>query len=257
MHFIRYAFTAFFISSISAFGQGSFEGGIRGGGTFTHGYTNIPAIPLSATASTPELNNKSNGIGTGYSFGLWGRKNFRSFYLQVELDYNSFLLKQKSDLFITAAEAFLLAGQVRPPAIPAQTPTTVNIVSESNLRAVNVPILIGKKWADGKVRAFAGPNLLFTDQARVSRVNTASIGSLSLSTTTETDLKNPNPQNPAETALEVKPFTYAVEAGVGYTLLNRFDIDLRYALPIGGIYKNTDITGYLGITTVALGIKLF
>ncbi|AQG80335.1 outer membrane beta-barrel protein [Spirosoma montaniterrae] len=257
MRFVQYAFIAFLSSSVSAFAQGSFEGGIKGGGTFTHGYTTIPAIPLSATASTPQLNNKSNGIGTGYLFGLWGRKNFDSFYLQVELSYSSFLLKQKTDLSITAEQAFVLAGQVRPSIIPAQTPTAVNIVSESTLRAVNVPILFGKKWADGKIRAFAGPNLLFTDKAIVNRETTASINSLSVSATTETNLKEPNPQNPAETALEVKPFTYAIEAGVGYTFLRRLDLDVRYALPIGGIYENTNITGYLGIATVALGIKLF
>lgn len=256
----RLLFTAagLLLSSATVWAQGAFEGGIKGGATFTHGYTTIPAIPVSASISIPQLNNKNNGIGYGYSFGLWGRQNFKKFYIQVEVDYNDFLLKQKTNLSVPAGLAFAIVGQQIPAQIPAQTPTAVNITSESTLQSVNVPILFGKKWANGKVRAFIGPNLLFTTKAQVSRNISASIGPSTITVpATTTDLKNLNSQSPTETILAVKDFTYAAEVGVGYTFLQRLDLDVRYAAPVGGIYKSKDITGYLGIATVSLGLRLF
>lgn len=243
---------------LAALAQENFEGGIKGGSTFTHGYTTIPPVPLTASLTVPELNNKNNGIGTGYSFGIWSRKNFDKFYIQVEVDYNRFLLNQKTDFSVSAAVAAALAGQPLPSQIPAATPASINTVSESVLESVNIPILFGKKWADGKFRAFVGPNLLFTTKAQATRTSTVSILSLTIPTPeTTSDLKNPNPQSPSETLLEVKPFTYAAEIGVGYTFFRRLDLDARYALPVGGIYKNKDITGFLGIATLSLGLRLF
>lgn len=256
----RIQFTAlvFLASMVSALAQGDFEGGVKGGATFTHGYTTIPSVPLSATLSIPQLNNKNNGIGTGYSFGIWGRQNFSKFFLQVEVDYNKFLLKQKTDFSVPAAVAAVLAGQPLPSAIPASTPTNINTISESTLESVNIPILIGKKWFGGKFRAFLGPNLLFTTKAEAKRTSTATVLSFSIPTPeTTSDLKNPNPQSPTESILKVKSFTYAAEIGVGYTFFRRLDLDVRYAAPVGGIYQNKDITGYLGIATVSLGLHLF
>ncbi|MGF7216394.1 hypothetical protein GGR92_002559 [Spirosoma lacussanchae] len=246
------------IGSTLAMGQQKLEGGIKGGPTFTHGYTTIPSIPLSANVAIPQLDNKSNGIGTGYSFGIWGRQNFDRFYVQVEVDYNQFILKQKANLTIPAGLAAVLSGLSLPPAVPAQTPATVNITSTSTLESFNIPILFGKRWSDGKVRAFVGPNLLFTRKAEAKRNTTATIAGLTFNAPeTTSDLKNPNPQNPSERALEVKSFTYAAEVGVGYTFLNRLDLDARYALPVGGVYKDKNIKGYLGIATLSLGLRLF
>lgn len=238
--------------------QSRFEGGVKGGATFTHGYTTIPSIPISASIAIPQLENKSNGIGTGYSFGIWGRQNINRLYVQVEVDYNRFLLKQTTNFIIPAGVAAVLSGLTLPPQVPPQTSANVNFTSESVLESVNVPILLGKKWADGKFRAFIGPNLLFTRKAEAKRQTAASIAGFTFNAPENTsDLKNPNPQNPLERYLEVKDFTYAAEFGVGYSFLRRFDLDVRYALPVGGVYKNKDITGYLGIATVSLGVNLF
>ncbi|QHV95928.1 outer membrane beta-barrel protein [Spirosoma endbachense] len=255
---LKLAALVFFTSTVTALAQGNFEGGLKGGATFTHGHTTIPSVPLSASLAIPQLNNQNNGVGYGYSFGLWGRQNFNKFFIQVEVDYNRFVLNQKTDFTVPAAVAAVLAGQTLPAQIPASTPASINTVSESVLESVNVPILFGKKWAGGKVRAFIGPNLLFTTKAQAKRTSTATILSLSIPTPeTTSDLKNPNPQSPTESILEVKSFTYAAEIGVGYTFFNRLDLDARYAAPVGGIYKNKDITGYLGIATLSLGIRLF
>ncbi len=242
----------------AALAQTSFEGGIKGAGTFTNGHTTIPPIAISSLATIPQIENKGNGTGTGYSFGLWGRKNFNSFYVQVEATYNNYKLFQKADLTIPAALAFGIAGTSLPAQIPASTPTAIAITSESILESVNVPILFGKKFANDRVRVFVGPNLLFTTKATATRNNLATIGTNSLSfPQTSSDLKNPNPNDPTQVALEVKPFTYAAEVGVGYTLARILDIDARYAVPVGGIYKNKDIKGYLGIASLSLGLKLF
>ena len=247
---------ALLTSSVAALAQAPFEGGLKGGATFTHGHTTIPSVPISASAAIPQLNNTNNGIGTSYSFGIWGRRNFSKFYVQVEVDYSQFVLKQKTDFSVSAGLAAALAGLTLPSAIPAQTPASIHTVSESTLGSVTIPILFGKRW--GNFRAFIGPNLLFTTKAEAKRTDTATILSLVVTNPeTTSDLKNPNPQSPTETILKVKPFTYAAEAGVGYTFFRRFDLDARYAVPVGGIYKNKDITGYLGIATLSLGVRLF
>ncbi|UHG90166.1 outer membrane beta-barrel protein [Spirosoma oryzicola] len=258
MNRLRATTLAFLVGTVSAFSQSNFEGGVKGGATFTHGHTTIPSVALTSTVSVPQLDNQSNGVGTGYSFGIWGRQNFNKFYIQVEVDYNRFVLKQKTNFSVPAAVAAVLAGQTLPPQVPAATPAGISTVSESVLESVNVPILFGKKWADGKVRAFIGPNLLFTNKAQAKRTSTATIATLTIPTPeTTSDLKNPNPNSPTEKILEVKSFTYAAEVGVGYTFFNRLDLDARYAVPVGGVYKNKDITGYLGIATVSLGLRLF
>ncbi|RIV18995.1 PorT family protein [Fibrisoma montanum] len=242
--------------------QEPFEAGVKGGATFTHGYTRIPAVtvPVSASASVtiPQLNNDNNGIGTSYSYGLWARKNYDRFFIQVEADFNSFLLKQQTNLNVPAALAFTIARQPRPSIIPAETPTAVTIISESTLQSINIPILFGRRWVNGKIRGYLGPNLLFTTRAEVRRNTSATIGGATITVPeTTTDLKNPNLQNPTEAQLKVKAFTFAGEIGVGYTILNRIDLDARYAVPVGGVYENKAITGYLGIATVTLGYRLF
>lgn len=245
-----------FITYLPTLAQHPFEAGIRGGATFTHGYTNIP--PISTTDGTiPALNNQNNGVGRGYVVGLWARRAINSFFVQAEVNLNEFLLNQRVELSVPADVAFRIARLPRPSQLPAQTPTTINMVSASTLRALTVPVLFGKTWANRKIRAFAGPYLLITSKAEVRRDIAATLGSTTLSVpTTTSDLKNPDPQNQAETALAVKNVSYGAEAGVGYTFFRRIDLDVRYAAPVGGIYKNTNVKGYVGIATVSLGVRL-
>lgn len=249
---------ALLLSASATMAQNQFEGGIKGGVTLTHGYTTVPPVALSPTISLPQLDNKTNGIGTGYSGGVWVRKNFSKLYVQVEVDYNRFILKQKTDFSVPAGVAAILAGISLPAQVPPQTPANINFVSESVLESINVPILLGRKFCDGNFRVFGGPNLLFTRKAEAKRNTTASIGTSSFSPAESTsDLLNPNPSSALEKALQVMNFTVAAEVGVGYTFLRRFDLDARYAVPVGGVYKDKDIKGFLGIGTVSLGIRLF
>lgn len=238
--------------------QNRFEGGIRGGVTLTHGHTTVPAIVIPGVGNLPELNNRTNGVGTGYSAGLWVRRNFNRFFVQTGVDYNRFVLPQKTDFTVSAGTGAFLSGLSIPPQIPDQTPVGINLISESVLESVNIPVLVGKSWLGGRLRAFAGPGLLITAKAQVKQNTTARLAGLAIEAPqTTTDLVSPDPGNPLASTLKISPVTYTLEAGVGYTFLRRFDLDIRYMLPVGGIYNDANVSGYIGMGTGTLGIRLF
>ena len=60
------------------------EFGVKGGATFTHGFTTIPGQTVGSV-QVPQLDNQNNGVGYGYSGGLWARKNFSNFFIQAEV----------------------------------------------------------------------------------------------------------------------------------------------------------------------------
>ncbi|UFH56011.1 outer membrane beta-barrel protein [Spirosoma sp. KNUC1025] len=253
------------MSASTAFAQTistrSIEFGIKAGGTFTHGFTNIPAQTIGGV-DIPAVENRSNGVGIGYSGGLWARKNFSNFYIQAEATYNRYVLKQKTIATVDVNANQTLANALPISVQPGLLTVTLNAVSESILESVDVPILIGKRWIGGKLRGYAGPNFIFVQKAEVTRTTNGQINAnpgvgfpqTSLPATTgTTDLRNKY----IAQYLEVKDFTYALELGAGYSLLDVLDVDVRYAVPVGGIYKDTKITGFLGIATVSLAFKVF
>lgn len=246
-------------------GQSSFfstiEGGVKGGATFTHGFTTIPG-QLVGNVQVPDLKNKSNGIGLGYSGGLWVRRNFSTFYIQAEVTYNRFVLKQKGIITVDVNANPVLANALPISVQPGLLNATLNIVSESVLEAVDVPILFGKRWMDGKLRGYAGPNFIFIQKATATRNTSGVLNANSTVAFPQTDIpatvSTTNLLNKYEAQnLEVKDFTYALELGVGYTPLPFLDVDLRYAVPVGGVYNDKGITGFLGIATLSIGYKLF
>lgn len=248
-------------TSIGEMSVRPFEFGIKAGGTFTHGFTNIPAQSVGG-ADIPAVENKSNGIGFGYSGGLWARKNFNNFFIQAEVTYNRFVLKQKTAVLVDINANSALANALPVSVQPGLLNAGLNIVSESVLEAVDVPILIGKRWMGGRLRGYAGPNFIFVQKAQITRTTSGQInGNTTIgfpqtaipATTGTTDLRNKY----IAQYLEVKDFTYALELGVGYSPVNFLDVDVRYAVPVGGIYRDTKITGFLGIATVSLGFNVF
>ncbi|GAB3038470.1 outer membrane beta-barrel protein [Spirosoma pulveris] len=238
-----------------------FEFGIKGGGTFTHGFTKVPAQTIG-NVQVPDLENKNNGIGYGYSGGLWARKNFNSFFIQAEVTYNRFVLKQKTNVTLDVNANATLANALPISVQPGLLNATLNATSESILEAVDVPILFGKRWMGGKLRGYAGPNFIFVQKAQLDRTTTGVINANSSVSFPQTDIPatsaSTNLLNKYEALnLEVKDFTYALELGVGYTPLPFLDVDVRYAAPVGGVYKDSNITGFLGIATVSLGFRVF
>lgn len=246
----------------SAMGQTRpFEFGIKGGATFTHGFTHVPAQTLGSV-QVPALENKNNGIGYGYSGGLWVRKNFNSFFIQAEVTYNRFVLKQKTAVTLDINANPALANALPVSVQPGLLNASLNATSESILEAVDVPVLFGKRWMGGKVRGYVGPNFIFVQKAQLNRTTVGVINANPSVSFPQTDIPtstgSTNLLNRYEALnLEVKDFTYALELGAGYSPMPCLDVDVRYAVPIGGVYKDSNITGFLGIATVTLGFRLF
>ncbi|WP_080239013.1 outer membrane beta-barrel protein [Spirosoma rigui] len=254
-----------FVSATAATAQSTAPGiefGIKGGATFTHGFTNIPGQTIREGVQVPALENKSDGIGYGYSGGLWARKNFNSFFVQAEVTYNRFVLKQKTNVTLDVNANAAIANALPISVAPGLVNATLDVTSESILEAIDVPILFGKRFMDGRLRAYAGPNFIFVQKAEAKRVNSGRINGNAAIGFPETAIPptsgTTNLLNKYEAgSLEVKDFTYALELGAGFSPINKLDVDVRYAVPVGGVYKDSNITGFLGIATVSLAYRLF
>lgn len=245
------------------------ELGLKAGGTFTSGYTTVPAQDLGSNGKIPELNNKQNGIGTGYTGGLWVRRNFSGLFLQTGATYNRYVLNQKTNTTLDVKALGTLAGELVPAAFTnilqalpvGQLSATLDINTISTLQTVSVPVLIGKRFARERIRLYAGPSFWFVTKAEVIRDVTGQVNpnanipqlanAFPLSSTGTTDLLAD-----AAGILRVKPFTYALEVGAGVTFFRWLDLDLRVTAPVGGIYKNKDINGLGGATVVTLGYRI-
>lgn len=243
----------------------SIEVGLKGGPTFVHGYTTIPAQPTGIAGVTiPQIDNKRNGTGVGYTGGAFVRFNSynRKGFVQVELTYNRYLLKQKTNITLDVNAEPSLAAQLPISFAPGLLNATVDITSESSIESFNVPVLFGRRLLNNKLRAYMGPTLIFVNKSQavrstVGQVNpNAAIGfaaAIVIPPTPETT----NLLSVREAAnLEVKRFTWALEVGLGVSPLSWLDLDVRYAVPAGGVYKDTNIKGYLGIASITAGIKL-
>ena len=239
------------------------EFGIKGGATFTHGFTNIPAQQVGTSGvEVPALTNRSNGIGFGYSGGLWARKSISTFFIQAEVTYNRFVLKQKTDVTLDVNANPIIANALPISVLPGLINASLNITSESVLEAIDVPILFGKRFMGGRVRAYGGPTFIFVQKAEAKRVTAGQLNGNSTIGFPETPIPASNGvtnlRNKFEAAnLEVTDFTYALEVGAGFSPVRFLDVDVRYAVPVGGVYNDSNITGFLGIATVSLAYKLF
>ncbi len=237
--------------------------GIKGGGTATHGNTTIPAQPTGIdNVQVPKLDNKNNGIGYGYSAGLFARKDMRKGFIQAEVTYNRFVLKQKTDVTLDVNANPALSNALPVSFAPGVLNASLNVTSESALESINVPIMIGRRILDGKVRAYFGPNFIFVTSAQAIRNtggqinanNTIGFATVPIPTSpTTTNLLNKYDAG----VLEVKDFTYAADFGLGISPIKNLDLDLRYAIPVGKVYKDKNIGGYLGIATLTLGYRIF
>ena len=238
------------------------EFGVKAGGTFTHGFTNIPAQTVGTGVEVPKLENKSDGIGFGYSGGLWARKNFNTFFVQAEVTYNRFVLKQKTNVTVDVNANPAIANALPVSVLPGLVNASLNITSESVLQAVDVPILFGKRFMDGRLRAYAGPNFIFVQRADAKRVSAGQLNGNSAIGFPETlipeSVGTTNLLNKYEAGnLKVRNFTYALELGAGFSPVPFLEVDVRYAVPVGGVYNDRNITGFLGIATVSLAYKIF
>lgn len=235
---------AVLFSASLAFSQG-ITIGVRGGLTLTSGNTTIPAQPADGL---PEIKNEGDGQGAGFTAGAYARFKLAGFFLQGEINYSQFLLKQKTNTTFSA------------PVLPGINASLVlDNKSETTLTAINIPILFGKSFAGGLVRAYLGPSFLFTSSAeQVSNGSlTTSLAGTVIDRTeindAKTDLRNADDAG----ILEVKPLIIAIEVGAGVSLPFGLDVDLRYGVPaITGVYKDGDVGGFLGILSLSVGYRI-
>ncbi|HEY0108912.1 MAG TPA: outer membrane beta-barrel protein [Fibrella sp.] len=241
------------------------EVGVKGGPTFVHGYTTIPAQPTSIVGvQVPQIENKRNGTGIGYTAGAFLRFNnySRKGYVQVELTYNRFVLKQRTNLTLDVNANPNLAAQLPVSFAPGLLNATVDVTSESSIESFNVPVLFGRRLLRDRLRAYMGPTLLFVNKSQARRSTQGQINpntaigfaaAIPIPPTAETT----NLLSSREAAnLEVKRFSWALEVGLGASPLRWLDLDVRYAVPAGGVYRDVNIKGFLGIASVTAGIKI-
>lgn len=242
----------------------SIEVGLKGGPTFVHGYTTIPAQPTSIVGvQVPQIDNKRNGTGVGYTGGLFFRFNnySRKGYVQVELTYNRYVLKQQTNLTLDVNANPSLAARLPISFAPGLLNATVDITSESSIESFNVPVLFGRRLLSDRLRAYIGPTLLFVSKSQAARTTqgqvnpNAAIGFPAAVIPATDETTNLLSRRDAAN-LEVKRVTWALEAGLGASPLRWLDLDVRYAVPAGGVYRDTNIKGFLGIATVTAGIKI-
>ncbi|HAS40516.1 MAG TPA: PorT family protein [Microscillaceae bacterium] len=236
-------FAVLFSASL-AFSQG-IAIGLRGGLTLTSGNTNLP-VQSNRVPPLPEIKNEGDGQGAGFAVGAFARFKLAGFFLQGEVNYTRFLLKQKSSTDFDSPT-------------PLGTATaTLATKTETTLDAINIPILFGKSFAGGLVRAYLGPSFIIATKAEQQGdfTSSASFGGVVISAPTTTNLTQDLLTEDAG-VIEVKPLIIAIEVGAGLSLPMGLDIDLRYGVPaITGVYKNSDVSGFLGILSLSVGYRL-
>lgn len=266
MRIIQFTAAVLLLTAATASAQSMFAGfhvGLKAGGTFTHGNTTVPAQPTAiANVQVPYLDNKNNGIGYGYSAGLFARKDLHKGFIQIEATYNRFVLKQKTAVTLDVNANPALSEALPVTFAPGVLNAALNVTSESALESINVPIMIGRRIMNGKVRAYFGPNFIFVTKAQVQQNTSGQFnanGTVGFpATTIPATPSTTNLLNKYEAGvLEVKDFTYAADFGLGVSPIKNLDLDLRYAIPVGKVYKEKTIGGYLGIATLTLGYRIF
>lgn len=248
--------------AITAQAQSTIESGIRGGATFTHGYTVIPTQPIAPGLEVPRIRNSNNGIGVGFLGSIWIRKKFDRFFIQAEVNYSSLFLKQKAPIDRIDVAAATEFGVNLPISLPPGTLfARLNTTSEPTLTSITVPVFIGKQGQEGRWRVYGGPTFLFTQKAEAARTAAGTVGANAsinfpgytiTNITDQVDLTDPEQAG----ILQVKNFNFGIELGAGITLLKRLEVDVRYGLPVGGVFNNSGITGFIGYATLAVGYKL-
>jgi hypothetical protein len=236
------------------------EVGLQGGGTFTSGYLNVPANSFVVYgASLPAFSTRSDGIGVGYVVGAFARLNKlnNKGFVQAEVRYGTTALPQRTQLALDVTDnplIRLLLGNT-----PNTGPATaqLNATANATLTTIDVPVLVGRRILNERVRIYAGPSLILLQKANANFVAEGQIVLQNASpinvpaTALPLDLTNP-----AEAAgLELKRVTWGLDGGVGFSPLPWLELDLRYSVPAGGYFRSSRATGFLGTAAITVGLK--
>jgi hypothetical protein len=250
---------SFFASVTYAQSTGRIEAGLRGGGTFASGYLNVPARALTVYgAALPAFETQPDGLGTGYAVGAFARLNTpsRKGFVQAEVRYGTTLLRQRTQLGLDVSNnplLRLLLGSANTGPAAAQ----LNVAAQTTLTTIDVPLLVGRRVWNERLRVYAGPTLIVVNKAATDFY---ADGIITLQGATPINVPTTylpiDLLNPAEAAgLELKPLTWGLEGGVGISPLPWLDLDLRYNVPAGGYFRDSQATGFLGTAAVTVGLK--
>ncbi|MCS6821995.1 MAG: outer membrane beta-barrel protein [Microscillaceae bacterium] len=254
-------FSYFLLQKPLAFAQ--LAVGVKGGFTGTTGYFSTPAQPVAGTTAViPEIKNKNGGMGFGGVAGIYAKYNLtENFFVMIETEYNHFLLKQKS----TSRTDVNALVEVRS-GLPISFQDNSIFANLSNraevtYQAIRVPIIFGSTFAS-KYRAFLGPSLIFPVASEITNFTQGNIEANSAVNFVGGNI--PLTQSKANLMtkeggiLEVKRFTWGADLGVGYTFPDtNIDLDLRYAVNLGGITKNKDVKGFFGAFLITIGYRFW
>lgn len=186
---------------------------------------------------TPNLSYKQADIKSGFqnhlTFGLFGRVEFGSLYVQPEVLY-----------FKTQNIFSLDVANTSQTWLPEETVTFT--LNEANLQ---VPILVGAKFLDlgvATLRAQVGPTANFT---------------LASTTLFDKEFKLINNDDPEETItleddtniLDTKSIAWGMQVGLGADILGKITLDINYNFGLSKLFgglNSTNLGNYFDFTNV-------
>ena len=188
---------------------------------------------------TPKLSYKQADIKSGFqnhlTFGLFGRVEIGSLYIQPELLY-----------FKTQNIFALDVANTSQSWLPEETVTFT--LNEANLQ---VPVLIGFKFLDlgvATLRAQAGPTANFT------------LASTTLFNKEFKLINNDDPNDPQEMTLDddvnildTKTIAWGLQAGLGADILGKITLDINYNFGLSKVFgalNNTSWNNYFDFSNV-------
>lgn len=184
---------------------------------------------------TPKLSYKQADIKSGFqnhlTFGLFGRVEFGSLYVQPEVLY-----------FKTQNIFSLEATNISEGLLPEENVTFT--LNEANLQ---VPILVGVKFLDlgvATLRAQVGPTANFTLASTTLYDKTFSL----TGTDGETITIDEN-----EEAFDTKTIAWGLQAGLGADIMGKITLDINYNFGLSKVFgnlNNTNLGNYFDFTNI-------
>jgi hypothetical protein len=198
----------------------------------------MPNFGLRAGLTTSALSTNSSATFSsdnqlGYQGGVFVRLNFRKLYVQPELIYNhrSTRLEYKLDPIIDISEG------------------EIGVRSDLTIGTIDVPILAGFKLFDNKMfnfRIFAGPNISFSTNKKVSYEYTTSDGE---------NIEGDIPEGEKVSEDDFKSTTWYLQAGAGVDVLF-LTFDVRYETGLSDLYNDGNLNFKNNVWVITLGFKI-
>lgn len=253
---------------------------LRGGATFTNSSTTRPAHwSRSVYSEVSEAHHVSDGLGAGAVAGAGARIDLgKRLFIQTEVNYMRFALKQRANFMMDVSreagyyisnELNLYNNNWQGFEVPTGTVMgNAYLESINSIDAINIPIMIGKYFAKGKLRVYGGPSVfiingsekVFRDGLVNTGVQTVDLPGMSrpvdVNIITQIGYNSVNTSDKRiDDMHSLRRLTLGVEAGAGLTLPFGLDLDLRYSLPTM-LHRRNQVKGLVGVLSLSLGFHI-